>query len=531
MMLDYRKEEFSPQNLQYDVCIVGAGPAGIGLALSLASSNLNIILIESGGEIQDAETQNLASGKNLGLDYFPLAATRLRNLGGSSAHWSGWCAPLDPYDMEHKEWIKDSGWPIQYSELLKHYPQAQKLLGLGPYNYQFESFEDHFTGHPKLDQNKLTLGMFHFSDPPVNVWNEHKKQLLEQQNLTIVSYANATQINLNPNGDVVQSITLNSVNGNTDTVESKVFILACGGIENPRLMLASNSVLSKGVGNGNDLVGRFFMEHIEAECGRLTEFDGAVMQRLKKSRNESSNTIGTIFSTTENYQKSSKIGNGALFFDAPRFEDQGTGWSALLDLRDRVSGQPTTYTIAESLKLILSDFDTAVGVATLRAMGKEVSTRISSKGTLEFVSLSEQTPNPDSRVTLSDTLDKFGHPLANLDWQINELDRKTIRETALALSVELLRTRIGKLQISEWLRDEEFSGWPEDLHGGYHHMGTTRMSADHRTGIVDTNCKVHNVENLYVSGSSVFPTGGYANPTLTIMALTVRLGEYLQTKL
>jgi choline dehydrogenase-like flavoprotein len=155
---------------------------------------------------------------------------------------------------------------------------------------------------------------------------------------------------------------------------------------------------------------------------------------------------------------------------------------------------------------------------------------------LYVVARAEQAPNPASRVMLSEERDAFGLPRIALDWQLLDVDKRSLKVTMEALDRELRRLSLGRVEPSAWL-DEPETPWVADPlvsnHpvGGYHHMGTTRMATSPRRGVVDADCRVHGLGNLYVAGSSVFPTGGWANPTLTILALALRLGDHLGRKL
>ncbi len=175
--------------------------------------------------------------------------------------------------------------------------------------------------------------------------------------------------------------------------------------------------------------------------------------------------------------------------------------------------------LTEHLWNVIADFDDVAEGAYRRLQKRDLGTRV-----YRVMCRSEQVPNPESRVTLSDELDAFGVPRARLDWRLTEQDVDTIRRGQMFLAAELARAGLGRMQLPE----EEGFGWDQYVLGGHHHMGTTRMALDPRKGVVDADCRVHGIENLYLAGSSVFPTGGFANPTLTLVALAARLADHVR---
>jgi len=209
---------------------------------------------------------------------------------------------------------------------------------------------------------------------------------------------------------------------------------------------------------------------------------------------------------------------------------KNNGWTALMAYRDALLKAKLPKNAASNLSQLFVDFDTVVGVFALRLQGKSTKTKILEKGSVDIKSTAEQIPNPASRVTLSDEKDIFGNPQARLHWQVTDLDKRTIRSTMELIATEMSRLDIGRVKIEEWLREGSGSSWPTKLRGGNHHMGTTRMANEPTAGVVDKNGKVHGIDNLYIAGSSVFPTGGYVNPTLTIVALSIRMAEHLTSE-
>jgi len=526
MIYDFQSAD-TPDQIQADVCCIGAGPAGISLALKLDEKNVSVALIESGGDYPNNDNQTLYAGENIGLPYFPLVACRLRALGGSTGHWSGWCGPFNPIDFEKRSWIPNSGWPINYSDIALFYEEAQKLFKLGPFDYSSDFWSKEYQNFPEFEKSNLLARFFQFSTPPLNFGVEYKQLLENSKNISVYQNANALNIDLSEGSKSVDSIQLSTLGGKTGVVKAKHFVLACGGIENARLMLASTHQDNVGVGNGNDLVGRYFMEHVEAESAEIRGFDAQIMRDLKRKTSSEGTDIGVALCSSPEAQATLEIGNGASFLAAPSLAYKNDGWTALLSIKESLVQKKLPPNLFKTLSQVVQDFDTAVGVIALKAQGKLVPSRITNKGKLNLISLSEQTPNPESRVVLSDKLDRFGKPLANLDWQLSEIDHRTIRSTMLLTAAEMKRLDLGALQLKKWLEEKDNIEWPDFLRGGNHHMGTTRMSADPKQGVVDKNARVHGLGNLFIAGSSTFSTGGYINPTLSIVALSLRLAEHL----
>ncbi|MEM9403050.1 MAG: GMC family oxidoreductase [Pseudomonadota bacterium] len=526
MIIDYQAGGV-PENIQSDVCIVGSGPAGITLALKLIDSGRDVTVLEAGGIAPSTEGQDFYRGKNLGRPYYPLQAARLRALGGTSGHWTGWCGPLDEHDFQVRDWIPFSGWPISLATLKPHYVEAQRVLKLGPFAYEVDDWADAFEGFPRFADENIVARHLQFSRPPLNFGAEYKQELTDAENVRLVLNANVTRLNLSESGRDIRSLSARSTTGKAGTVTARTFVLACGGIENARLLLASNNVNPVGVGNDRDLVGRFFMEHIEAPCASVYRTDIELIENLNRTATPSGQSIGTVFCGSVEKQAASKTGSGSMFISAPKIGSD-SGWRSFLRLSRGMGEANSKESRFKAMGRVFSDFDSVAGGLGLRLRKKAISSRIFVEdGVIKLKSMCEQVPNPDSRVVLSDDQDVFGNPLADLDWQLTDLDRKTVRETAVLVGAEFERLRMGTVKLDPWLRDPESTHWSEDTQGGWHHMGTTRMSDSDATGVVDRNCKVHGIGNLYIAGSSVFSTGGYVNPTLSIVALAARLAEHL----
>jgi choline dehydrogenase-like flavoprotein len=321
---------------------------------------------------------------------------------------------------------------------------------------------------------------------------------------------------------------LATLDGRRIELRARAYVLACGGLENPRLLLAANRQLADGLGNAHGNVGRYFMEHPHVVAARAIVADPARIRfydfdhRLAPRHGQC--VVGCINLSPET-QRAERL----LNYDANlTFDNIGaSGFAALRRIWNALERRQAPRDLLGDLEAALIDIDdTFAGL--LARLG--VRSYQPAAGGYRLWSFCEQAPNPDSRVTLDSERDALGVPRIRLDWRLGEQDKDSLRRAIELLASEFGRTGTGRIQLPDWLQDTS-SRWPDELAGGFHHMGTTRMADDPRQGVVDRQCRVHGVANLYVAGSSVFPTAGSANPTLTIVALALRLAEDLKTAL
>ncbi len=517
-----------------DVCIIGAGAAGITLCRRLAAAGHRVTLVEAGGLDYEPQTQALAAGPNLGLPYYPLEDARLRFFGGTTNIWGGRCAVPEPLDFERREWVPHSGWPIRFEDLAPYYQAAHADLGLGDFHYGETLWPLLRQRPPPFDPQALITRFWRF-DPVRERFNANRcADVLNHPRVQVLTHANVTHIQARTDGGAVDHVCVAALDGPTLTISARHFVLAAGGIENPRLLLAARDVESTGIGNGRDLVGRFFMEHQHGRAGVMT---GRQVFRLwdafrKRRPGRGHPPLAPLLLPAPELQARHGILNTGLTFKLQRPPEQG------LLLNDRVYRQlkhalppdrsrrrlwhayrDVRGTLQRSVKPVLERWRTAAGMRDLHVMVR-----------------AEPAPNPDSRVTLSHDRDALGVPRAALDWRLAAQDKETVTVLVETLDRELRGAGLGAVTGADWLRDPG-PEWPVDetvgKHhiAGYHHMGTTRMSASPGSGVVDTQCRVHGYANLHVAGSSVFPTASWANPTLTILALARRLADALDRRL
>ncbi|UWQ21568.1 GMC oxidoreductase [Jannaschia sp. W003] len=507
------------QVLDADVCIVGGGPAGITLALELADGPLKVVLLESGGMAYDDATQELYAGPNLGFQYDPLDEARLRFLGGSSNHWAGNCMPLLPIDFERRDWMAHSGWPIGYDDLHDYYMRAQPYLELPterPYDLAFWA-ERLGKALLPVDAEQLSNVSVNKS-PPTAFGFTYEARLAAARNVSVYLHANVQELETDDAASEVTEVRAACIDGPRFGVRARRFVLCAGGIEIPRLLFLSNRVQQAGLGNGNDLVGRFFADHaaIRPAMRILLARDRAgVDLYTEPSFFPSGGLIGTLASSEALLRREQIGGFVCHLFPG----DASPGARSLVNLfRSARRGDVPPY-LSSEIGNVLTDLDGAAN-ALFRWSGGDDDV-IARDWLAPWLTI-ESVPNPDSRVRLVDERDRFGQRRIGLDWQLTETEMRTVRRATEILAGEVGRMGLGR-SWTEVLRDDY--AWPDYVARGKHHCGTTRMSDDPATGVVDADCRVHGVRNLFVGSSSVFPTHGYANPTLTIVALSIRMAD------
>ena len=500
-----------------DLCVVGAGAAGIALGLELLDTPLRVVLLERGGLTGGREgIYRVVDGPPSSLTQDP---DRPWYVGGGTNHWLGNCRPLDPCDFERRDWIPDSGWPIRRDELVPFYERAQELFGLGDFRlYDVEACRPHLAHRPLDLESGVLVNRVLQVCPEPRLAVLHHRPLENAHGVQVVTGTRVTALETNARGDTVTAAHVVAAGGRRFRVTARAFVLAGGGIENPRLLLSSTGSDPAGLGNRHDLVGRFFMEHAyvdvpmgSARAGPDLTFYGG------RQRVESAMVWGQL-SLSEDFMRAERAPGQTLWFQPA--ERAGPGVYAAARLRNMLLGRAWPAAPLRDLRTVLG----APGDIVRRAREK-LGLRpgpVSRRDVLR-VQL-EQTPGSGNRILLSTQRDAAGQPRARLALRLCDQDTerhaRSLRMAADSIGFDGPRAATALRAMLRAGQANFFS----------HHMGTTRMAEDPRRGVVDGHCHVHGVSNLFVAGSSVFPTGGTAGPTLTIVALALRLARHLRER-
>lgn len=513
--------------LAYDLCIIGAGAAGIALACELAGTGMRICLLESGGLRSEGESQALATAESVGHAYFPVEETRLRRVGGTTGWWSGECRPLDAVDLGPRPWLDLPGWPIGQAELAPWYARAQSLCELGPEPCDpAEAWLERMGAEPlPLDPRRFVTRIFRYS-PPTEFARAYMATLRSAADVDLFLHATASAIEVDEGAGRVTAVTVRPLPAREVVIEGRLVVLAAGGIENARLLLASNRVRPHGLGNDRDQVGRCFMEHLFFDdAARLELADAWPQLRVYGRRGRvAGNAIKATLAPSAAVQDEARLLNCCVKLDHPAKRQPGL--VAAMDLRRYLDNGFGRAHVARALRTMLADAPGTAGTL-LRLVLERGETWNRQGASLHVDLVSEQAPDPDSRVTLSAQRDALGQPLPRLDWRIGEGDRTSWARALELLARELAAAGIGRLVLPG---PEGRARAVEQIRGGRHHIGTTRMADHPARGVVDPDARVHGIDNLYIAGSSVFPSAGHANPTLTLLALALRLASHLEAR-
>ncbi len=523
------------ERLDVDLCIVGAGAAGIAIAHRLLGSGLRVALLESGGLAHEDATQDLYAGDSVGHP-MEMDVGRYRILGGSTSRWTGRCAPLDPIDFAARDWVPHSGWPITFAGVDAYYPAAQIICGFRePWPQPAGAVRGHLNGLKDEPDSFIWRFPRSADQARLDFGRTFRAALEADPDTIVVQHANVTAIETSATTRV-HAIRAETLAGAALHVVARAHVLCCGGIENARLLLDSAEDPGQALGNAHDLVGRFFMQHprgITATMSPTAAQARALQQRfnLFAARHAAQHEVG--FTLTERQQRDRGLLNASAVL---RYEAaDSSGWEALKRLRARLQQRrlgsdalrgAIRGAVGEALRLAADPLDVAANAWRL-ARGRQTGFL---RPRVSIVVDLEQSPDPDSRVTLSRRRDRLGRRQASVDWRISPLERRTARALTELVGNSLSRHSLGETRLAAWLSETgPYVG--RELLRTHHHIGTTRMAADPREGVVDADCRVHGTENLFVAGCSVFPTGGHANPTLTIVALALRLADHLRATL
>lgn len=522
MIVDFRSLDSAL--LEADLCIIGAGAAGIALAHEFIHSPVRVLLVESGGAKPEAAADALNRTESVGLPHIGGMTGRGRVFGGTTTLWAGQCLRLDDSDFEHRPWVPASGWPLRAADLGPFYARAERVMGLGPPGSDAALWRELGITPPELSPSLLRFTHTRFSPHP-DFRKRYGRDLERSESVRVLLGASVVNIQANADATAIEHVDLRTLGGKAGRIVAKGFVLCCGGIETPRLLLASDTVQRGGLGNAYGLVGRYFQDHPYAATATVRTADPARLQEtfnyFVARRRRYCTKAPLSFAAQRRFGLLNAVTNLVYEFDP------GDAVEAAKRLLRAAKGEDREHVARDLARMMSGAPRVAYHGARYVLRGRLPAP------TPEAIRLQvhlEQAPHRDSRVTLSPHRDALGLPRARIDWRVGEHERYTLRAATEAVASEFARLGLGEVVAEPWLH-EPGPAWQQYLEEAYHHMGTTRMSNDPRTGVVDPGCRVHGLANLWVASSAVFPTSGYSNPTLTILALALRLADELKRTL
>ena len=544
-------DELAPEaSVDATVCIVGAGAAGIALACELIGCDFPVLLLEAGGLQQDvALSDELYRGSATAPHPNPKQWRRVV-FGGTTSIWGGRCAPFDPIDFEARDYMDRSGWPISYEDVARYYPRALEYCDAGKFDFTVEGSlpeaRRRIATLPGLtDDSIIETRRIERYSLPSDFGRRRRTAIEAASNVTALLHARCVGIERAPGESRVESLVVMDRAGRRHRVRAQIFILATGGIEVPRLLLQADAP-GPGLGNGYGLVGRFYACHFENILGRLVAPDASIPFDFEKTIDGVYCRRKLQFSSAA--QREHRLLNSAFRLHFPSYSDAAHGsaalsaiylaksvlipeYRAILQHGSEPAVQSPALAHLRNVAFGLPQFGRfAYQWLILRALAerKLPYTLVRNRdGSFPLEFNCEQTPSASNRITLLDETDRQGLKRVNVHWSVSTEDVDATHRAFLLLRAELQRGSLCRLEFEESALREAIGRSPPLGH----HMGTTRMAVTPRAGVVDTNCALFESPNLFVASSATFCTVSHANPTLTIVALALRLADHIKRQL
>jgi choline dehydrogenase-like flavoprotein len=546
LMILASADEIDQTRLEATVCIVGAGAAGIALASALDGCNFKVLLLEAGGYRPNGTLTDYYGGSAAAPHPDPTEYRRIL-FGGTTGIWGGRCVPFDPIDFERRDYVPNSGWPMAYSEVARYYPKALEYCDAGQFDFSVagslfapEPTISGFNGDGIVLDDRIERYSL-----PTHFGKKYRRQIAHSANVTALLHSRCLSISKHSGDDRVEKIEFVDVGGRRRSVSAAFFVLATGGIETARLLLSSD-VRGPGLGNRHDRVGRFYMCHIENTLGTLIPNGATVAFDFEK-------TIDGVYcrrklQLSDNAQREHKLLNTAFRLHFPDYSNASHGSAVMSAIFLAKS-----FLIPEYRAILKHNANSAYasptsehrrnvlrGLPSLAKFGfnwlvnRQLARRKlpytlvpNANGSYPLEFNCEQAPLETNRITLTNDLDMHGLRRIQIDWRIDELEIEAALRALRLLRAVANRSSSCRVEYDEIAIRSRIA---QSVPLGGHHIGTARMSANERAGVVDANCTVFGLPNLFVASSATFPTSSHANPTLTIVALALRLADFLKSK-
>jgi choline dehydrogenase-like flavoprotein len=518
-----KKTQYRPsEEIKTTVCVVGSGPAGAFVAVELAKNEIDVLVLEAGTHEVDSSTdemldQVVVSGHadlNFGFS---------RQFGGSSNLWSGRVASLEPIDIAKRDWIPFSGWPFGYSELHRYYAQVLEIMDI-PYSELLDIKQNRSKEFfPIFDQNiyhGLDIKRFCWNDPPFNTGSYLRENSSGHGNrLRYCMGAKVRRLYQTHDGRLITHVEMILPDGNTMFVSAKIFVIAAGGLETPRILFNSDSVYFEGIGNRHGVLGKYLQTHPKADMGILV-LNHKILTNSPLFSDQSRNGYRVRFGLGLNPDTQKKLESLNHYVQlSPLLEYQTTR------LFEAFKGSSALKLPFINRSRFLRGGLPRLGLIVFEAIGRIA--RLQQRARMFVLrGFLDQFPDPANHVSRSQRLDSHGDPMIDINWSFSSRDKKTVVSFFNHLDSVFRTHRLGHIETNIANMEE----WPlTAIHS--HFIGTTRMGEISTHAVVDPDCRVFGTNNLYISGPSTWPTGGYANPFLTIAALSLRLGSHLLSRL
>ena len=478
-----------------------------------------VVGLEGGGLKFEQASQEPYQSELVGLPHGGVHAGRARVTGGTTSLWAGQALPLFGMDFEHREWVPYSGWPIAHSELTPYYRRAEAVMQIPSATYQCSMWPAQHAATPKYSAGNVTTYFSQFTRTP-NFWTKYRTEIGKAVNITVITHANVISLEANENAASIRYVVAKSFTGKVVKVFARTFVVCCGGIENARLLLSSDSVERSGIGNRYDVVGRFFQDH-PAIAFPIWPRDRARFAQWYNSFYSGGIRYAVKLASSEGFQRQQRILHTGAEVYYPSTDGDAIGAAKQVVRCLRTPRQLPQ--LAGALRRVARHPHRVAAAAFRYYVRGQPATVGSGMPCLGIGG--EQEPSPLSRVTLSTQKDQFGVRRTALDWRLTSAQTRSIEVFLKAIAEEWDRLALAGIDESAI----QWRGRENGEHGGFvdanHHIGTTRMGTNPKESVVDSDCRVHGYSNLYIGGSSVFPTSGFSNPTLTAIALGLRLAD------
>lgn len=526
MLID-GKELDEQASFECDLCIVGGGVAGSVLATELVDSGIDIIILEAGEEFYDEEVQEAYRAESIPKHFDDPYSSRLRMLGGSSNHWENSTEEFDPIDFERRSWIPNSGWPISYDDVKPFYPKAGEYCNVGSAGFDGKTWKKALPFEDILDDSSdLETSVTKTATYSTAFFDDHLSQIIDEKNIRVITRATLTDIIYSGESRNITSITFNSLPGRAHTVRAKLFVMGLGGIENTRLLLSFNEKYNNQIGNSGGNVGRYFMEHptirglhfypfenkpLPEVYAQPVEYDSFQLKARIKVKEE------TLYRQNMNNLRFTVVPQTHLILSH--------GVSSAHILKKHAAQGEVADDFGSHVSNVLGDLGMVADGFSRKMFDKKITDKGDEFGGYQVITMIDQSPEANNQILLGSEPDRYGLKRVKINWSMSDFDKYLTWKTLEFVAKDETLNQFGRFRL---LKERESRIWESQLGYGHHHMGTTRMAGSVKNGVVDKNCLVFGTNNLYIAGSSVFPTGGHVPPTLTIVAMSIRLARHLE---